>query len=174
MPIISFKGKTPKIDPTALVFETATIIGDVEIGAGSSIWPGVVIRGDLQPIRIGRNTNVQDNAVIHAPSHFEAPVTIGDSVSIGHCAMLHGCQVEDNSLIGINSVVLDKTRIGSWVLVGAGAVVPSNLTIPPKSLVLGVPGKVIRQLNDDDIKYMDNNAKSYMHLVEEYKKTNKR
>ena len=173
LPIISFKGKVPKIDPSALIFETATVIGDVEIGAGSSVWPGVVIRGDLQPIRIGDNTNVQDNAVIHAPSHFEAPVRIGNSVSIGHCAMLHGCEVDDNSLIGIHAVILDKTKVGSWVLVGAGAVVPSNLTIPPKSLVLGVPGKVIRQLDDDDLKYMKNNAKSYTQLVEAYKKANK-
>lgn len=170
MPIIAFNGKIPKINPSAVVFETATVIGDVEIGAGSSVWPGAVIRGDSQPIRIGRNTNIQDNAVIHAPSYLEAPVRLGDNVSIGHCAMLHGCEVDDNSLIGIHAVVLDKTKIGSEVLVGAGAVVPSNLTIPPRSLVLGMPGKVVRQLNDDDLKYMGDNAKRYMKLVEEYKK----
>ncbi len=173
MPILSFNGKAPKIDSSALVFESATVIGDVEIGAGSSVWPGAVIRGDLQPIRIGENTNIQDNAVIHAPSHLEAPVRLGDNVSVGHCAMLHGCEVEDNSLIGIHAVVLDKTRVGSWVLVGAGALVPSNLTIPPKSLVLGVPGKVVRALKDEDLKYMEDNAKSYMQLMQTYKKMRK-
>jgi carbonic anhydrase/acetyltransferase-like protein (isoleucine patch superfamily) len=172
MPIISFGKKIPKIDPTAFIFQSATIIGDVEIGARSSIWPNAVIRGDLQPIKIGENTSVQDNVVIHAPRHsqLEAPVTIGDNVSLGHSVVLHGCEIADNSLIGIHAVVLDRAKIGRWVLVGAGAVVPPNTVIPSKSLVLGVPGKVVRELKEEDMRYIEGNAQSYARTVEEYKK----
>jgi len=162
-------GKTPKIDLTAFISESATIIGDVEISAGSSVWPNAVIRGDIQPIRIGEKTNIQDNAVIHTPAHFEAPVVIGRNVSIGHSAVLHGCEIGDNSLIGIHAVILDKAKIGSWVLVGAGAVVPQNVVIPPRSLVVGVPGRVVRQLNDEDLKYIEENAEDYVKAVEAYR-----
>jgi carbonic anhydrase/acetyltransferase-like protein (isoleucine patch superfamily) len=172
MPVISFGKKTPKIDPTAFIFQSATIIGDVEIGARSSVWPNAVIRGDLQPIKIGENTSIQDNVVIHAPRHsqLEAPVTVGNNVSLGHSVVLHGCEIADNSLIGIHAVVLDRAKIGSWVLVGAGAVVPPNAIIPPNSLVLGVPGKVVRELKEADMRYIEGNAQSYARTVEEYKK----
>ena len=169
MSIQSFNKKTPKIHSTAYVSEKATIIGDVEIGAGCSVWPNVVIRGDLQPIRIGENTNIQDNTVIHAP-HFDAPVIIGRNVSIGHSVVLHGCTIDDNSLIGIHAVILDNTKIESYVLVGAGAVVPPNKTIPSKSLVLGVPGKVVRPLTEDDLKDIEDNAKRYVTIGEVYRK----
>lgn len=173
MTIITFKDKTPKIDATTFISEKSTIIGDVEIGARCSVWPNAVIRGDLQSIKINEGTNVQDNVVIHAPHQFVAPVKIGRNVSIGHSAVLHGCEIDDNSLIGIHAVVLDKTKIGSWVLVGAGAIIPSNITIPPKSLVLGVPGKVVRQLNDDDLRYIEENEKNYVMIAEEYRKMKK-
>lgn len=170
MPIQKFENIKPKIDPTAIIFKNATIIGDVEIRAWSSVWPNAVIRGDLLPIRIGEYTNIQDNVVIHAPSRF-ASVKIGNNVSIGHSAVLHGCEISDNCLIGIHAVVLDKTKIGRWVMVGAGAVVPPNAVIPPKSLVLGVPGKVVRQLNDDDLEYIENNAKIYLETAKAYNRT---
>ena len=171
MTIQAFRNKIPKINPTAYIAETATIIGDVEIGGRCSIWPNAVIRGDAHPIRIGENTNVQDNVVIHAPTELDAPVTIGRNVSLGHSAMLHGCEVDDNSLIGIHAVILDKTKIGSWVIIGAGAVIPANIMIPPNSLVVGVPGKIVRQLNADDLRYIADNAKTYMKLGETYKET---
>lgn len=171
MTIQAFRNKIPKVDSTAYIAETATIIGDVEIGARCSVWPNAVIRGDARPIRIGENTNVQDNVVIHTPTELDAPVTIGRNVSIGHSAMLHGCEVDDNSLIGIHAVILDKTKIGSWVIIGAGAVIPANIIIPPNSLVVGVPGKIVRQLNNDDLKYIADNAKTYMELGEAYRET---
>ena len=173
MTIQPFENKRPKIDPSAFISEKATIIGDVEIGARSSVWPNAVIRGDTQPIKIGENTNIQDNAVIHAPSNFASPVTIGKNVSIGHSVVLHGCEIGDNCLIGIHAVILDKTKVGSWVLVGAGAVVTSNMVIPPRSLVVGVPGIVVRQLNNDDLKYIEENAKNYVILAEAYRKMRK-
>lgn len=170
MPILSFRNKTPRIDPTALISEGATIIGDVEIGAGCSVWPNAVIRGDAHPIKIGENTNIQDNVVIHAPIKTEGSVIIGSNVSVGHSSMLHGCEIGDNCIIGIHAVILDKAKVGSWVLVGAGAVIPTNMVIPSKSLVVGVPGKIVRQLNDDDLKSIEENAKTYMELAEAYKR----
>ena len=170
MHIQAFGNKKPRIDPSAFIFESATIIGDVTIGAGSSVWPNAVIRGDAQSISIGMNTNIQDNVVIHTPHQFKASVKVGNNVSIGHNAMLHGCEIGDNSLIGIHAVILDKAKIGDWVLVGAGAIIPSNIEIPKKSLVLGIPGKVSRQLNNEDIKYIEKNAKSYVQLAKVYRK----
>ena len=168
--IQAFGKKRPKIDPTAFVYERAVIIGDVKIDAGCSIWPNAVIRGDVQPIRIGENTNIQDNVVIHTSSDSEAPVIIGKNVSVGHGAILHGCTIGDNCVIGMQSVILDNAKIESWVLIGAGAVVPSNVNIPTKSLALGVPAKVIRQLNNSDLKYIEENAKSYLRLAAAYQK----
>ena len=169
MTIQAFKGKRPRIDSSALVFDSAMIIGDVEIGPNSSVWPGAVIRGDVQLIKIGENTNIQDNVVIHAPPQIDVPVIIGNNVTIGHSAMLHGCQIDDFSLIGIHAVLLDRVKIGSWVIVGAGSIVTTNTTIPSKSLVLGVPGQIIRQLNDNDLRIIRDNVKSYLRLTEDYK-----
>ena len=154
MSIQAFGNKKPKIDSTAFISEKAMIIGDVEISAGCSIWPNAVIRGDTQPIRIGENTSIQDNAVIHAPFSLETPVLIGRNVSVGHGAILHGCKIDDNCIIGMQSVILDNSKIESWVLIGAGAVVPSNVIIPTGNLALGVPAKVVRQLGENDLKYI--------------------
>lgn len=163
MPIIPFGKKIPKIDSTAFISESSTIIGDVVIGAKSSIWPNVVVRGDSRPIRIGRNTNIQDCVVIHEM------VRVGNNVTVGHSAVLHGCEVDDNSLIGIHAVILNKAKIESWTLVGAGALVPPNMVVPQKSLVIGVPGKVVRQLTDGDLKYIEGNAKRYAMMAEVYR-----
>ena len=133
MPIIKFGNKTPKIDPTALISESAIIIGEVEIGAGCSIWPNTVIRGDRQLIQIGQNTSIQDNTVIHTPARFKAPVRIGRNVTVDHSVVLHGCEIDDNCLIGIHAVILDNAKIESWVIVGAGAIVLEGVIIPPKS-----------------------------------------
>jgi len=168
--IQAFGEKRPLIDATAFVSERAVIIGDVQIDAGCSIWPNAVIRGDVQPIRIGENTNIQDNVVIHTSSGFDAPVIIGKNVSVGHGTILHGCTIGDNCIIGMQSVILDNAKIDSWVLIGAGAVVPSNVTVPTKSLALGVPAKVIRQLNTSDLKHIEENAKSYLRLAAAYQK----
>jgi len=168
MTILEFENKSPKIDSSVFISQKATVIGDVEIGANSSVWPNAVIRGDIKPIKIGENTNIQDNVVIHASANME--VKIGNNVSIGHSAVLHSCEIYDNSLVGIHAVVLDQTKIESWVLIGAGAVVTPKTVIPSRSLVLGIPSKVVRQLNDADLKYIEENAKNYVKLAEIYRK----
>lgn len=166
--IQAFGNKRPRLDATVFVSESAVIIGDVQIEAGCSIWPHAVIRGDVQPIRIGENTNIQDHVVIHTSSGLDAPVIIGNNVSVGHGTILHGCTIGDNCIIGMQSVILDNAKIDSWVLIGAGAVVPSNVTIPTNSLALGVPAKVIRQLNSRDVQHIEDNAKSYLRLAAAY------
>lgn len=168
MSIREFRGKWPKIDPTVFVASNATIIGDVEIGGEGSVWPNAVIRGDVQAIRIGKRVNVQDNVVIHSTS--KIGVTIGDGVSIGHGAILHGCGVGNNVIVGMGSIILDGARIEDWVLVGAGAVVTTDSIIPSKSLVLGVPGRVVRQLGEEDLKRITDNAASYVNLAGQYRK----
>ncbi len=145
----SFQGKSPRIAESAYIHESAVIIGDVEIGENCSVWPGVVIRADFGPTRIGKNTNIQDNAVVHCNE-----VDIGDDVTIGHGAVVHCRRVGNNSLIGINAALLDDAEVGEFCLVAAGAVVTDRTIIPPYSLVTGVPGKAqpLRQKWIDHLK----------------------
>ena len=140
--IRTYKGKTPLVDESVFVAEGAALIGDVAIGEDSSVWFGAVLRGDNEPIRIGRRTSVQDNATLHCdPGH---KLTIGDDVTIGHNAVVHGCTVKDGALIGMGAVVLDAAVVGEYSIVGAGAVVTAGTVIPPYSLVLGIPAKVVK------------------------------
>jgi len=164
MTIIEYCGKKPKIDSTVFVASTATIIGDVEIGIYSSVWSNAVIRGDTHPIMIGKRVNMQDNVIISAHA------TVGDDVSIGHGAILHGCNVGNNVIIGMGSIILDDVKISDWVIVGAGTVITSHTIIPSKSLVLGIPGKVVRQLHEDDLNHITANSKEYLELANKYKK----
>ncbi len=156
----------PKVHPSAYVAPTAVIVGDVTIEEGVSIWDGAVIRGDVSYIKIGKNSNVQDNAVIHV-SH-DVPTIIGENVTIGHLAMVHAAKIEDNVIIGINSVVLDNAVIGEGSIDGAGAVVTSNTKIPPNSLVLGIPAKVIKR-GEDIRKMAVENGLVYQKLRDEHK-----
>ena len=156
----------PKVDPSAYVAPTAVIVGDVTVEEGVSIWDGAVIRGDVSYIKIGKNSNVQDNAVIHV-SH-NTPTIIGENVTIGHLAMVHAAKIEDNVIIGINSVVLDNAVIGEGSIVGAGAVVTSSTKIPPNSLVLGIPAKVIKR-GEDIRKMAVENGLVYQKLRDEHK-----
>jgi carbonic anhydrase/acetyltransferase-like protein (isoleucine patch superfamily) len=146
--IIPFAGKTPIIAADAFVAPTAVIIGDVEIGSGASVWFGVVLRGDVGPIRIGRRTNIQDNTVIHLDQ--DAPATLGDDVTIGHGAIVHGCIVESGSQVGMGAIVLSRAVIGAGSMIGAGAVVPEGTVVPPGSVVMGVPGRVRRDVTPDE------------------------
>ncbi len=159
------KAITPRIHPKAFIAPTAVIIGDVEIAEGVSVWDGAVIRGDVSYIKIGKNSNIQDNAVIHV-SH-EIPTIIGENVTVGHLAMLHAATIENNVIIGINAVVLDNAVIGEGSIVGAGAVVTPNTKIPPKSLVLGIPAKVVKQ-GDDIEKAAIENGIIYQKLRDEH------
>ena len=140
--IVKFKGRLPQIDESAFVADNATLIGNVTVGADASVWFGAVVRGDNEPIVIGRGTSVQDNVTLHGEPGY--PLTIGENVTIGHNAVAHGCTVKDGALIGMGAVVLDGAEVGEYAIVGAGAVVPAGMVIPAYSLAVGAPAKVVR------------------------------
>ena len=144
-----FRDAFPRVHPTAFIDDSAQVIGDVEIGEESSVWMSVVIRGDLHPIRIGRRSNIQDGTMIHLTRTH--PVTIGDSVTVGHAAILHGCTIEDRCLIGIGAILLNGAHIGNGSIVAAGTLIVENMTVPPRSLVMGSPGRVKRALTDGEV-----------------------
>lgn len=166
MPIEPFLGKWPKVSPKAMIHPTAYVIGDVEIGEYSSLWHYVVVRGDNDYIRIGKETNVQENSTIHTDPGF--PVEIGDRVTIGHNAVIHGAKIGSNVIIGMGAVVLNGAKIGSYSIIGAGAVVTQGTEIPEGSLALGVPARVVRRLNENDIKMIEENAEEYLRHVRRY------
>ena len=147
--IMEYKGISPKISPDAFVAPTAYIIGKVSIEADASVWFGAVIRGDEASISIGEGSNVQDNAVLHCDEH--SPMVIGKNVTLGHGAIIHGATIGDNTLIGMGAVVLNGANIGENCIVGAGAVVKENAVIPPNSMLVGVPAKIIRTLDENAI-----------------------
>jgi carbonic anhydrase/acetyltransferase-like protein (isoleucine patch superfamily) len=157
--IVPFQGKTPKIADDVFIAPTAVIIGDVEIGAGSSVWFGVVIRGDVEAIRIGSRTNVQENVVIHADPG--KPAIVGDEVTLGHGAIVHGCTVASRAQIGMGAVVLNGAVVGSGTLIGAGAVVAEGAEIPPGSVALGVPAKVRRESTPEERQGLLRSAETY-------------
>ncbi len=167
--IQSHKGIHPRIAETAFVHEMATVIGDVEIGEHSSIWPGAVVRGDMHYIRIGRYTNIQDNSVLHVIQG-KYPTIVGDYVTIGHNVILHGCTVRDYCLIGMGAIVLDNATIGEHALVAAGSLVKVGQVVPPRTLVAGAPAEIKRQLTDQEIEQMQNAWKHYLDLKELYLK----
>ena len=160
--------KVPQVAASAWVASEATVIGEVVLGEGANVWPGAVIRGDNEPIRIGQGTNVQEGAVLHADPG--TPLTVGDYVSIGHQAMLHGCTVGDGSLIGIQAVVMNNAVIGKDCLVGAGAIVTEGKTFADRSLILGSPARMLRTMTDEDIAAMRANAEDYVRRQEMYKR----
>lgn len=153
----------PVIHPSAYVAPGAFVRGDVTVGEQTNIWYNAVLRGDQEKITVGKATTIQDCCVLHGDAGCD--VVVGDYVTVGHGAVLHGCTVEDNCLIGMNAVVLDHAVIGAGSIVGAGAVVASGTVIPPKSLVVGVPGKVKKTLTDEDVAGSVANAKSYLGLM---------
>jgi carbonic anhydrase/acetyltransferase-like protein (isoleucine patch superfamily) len=140
----------PRVHPTVYIDESAQVIGDVEIGEESSVWMTVVIRGDVHRIRVGRRTNVQDGAIVHVMRDTH-PTTIGNDVTIGHRALLHGCTIEDRCLIGMGAIVLNGAHVGSLSIVAAGSLVTEGTIVPPRSLVMGSPSKVKRTLEDREI-----------------------
>jgi carbonic anhydrase/acetyltransferase-like protein (isoleucine patch superfamily) len=166
MPIEPFLGKWPKVSPKAMIHPTAYVIGEVEIGEYSSLWHYVVVRGDNDYIRIGKETNVQENSTIHTDPGF--PVEIGDRVTIGHNAVIHGAKIGSNVIIGMGAIVLNGAKIGSYSIIGAGAVVTQGTEIPEGSLALGVPARVVRGLNENDIKMIEENAEEYLRHVRRY------
>lgn len=166
--ILPYRGKAPVIDPTVFLAPMAAVIGDVTIGAGSSVWFGAVVRGDFQPITIGQNTNVQDNATIHVMR--DVPVHIGNNVLIGHNAVVHCSRVGDNTLIGMGSIVMGYSEIGENVVIGAGTFLPQHKKIPSNSLVFGNPAQIVRALRDDEIEALQEAAENYANLGVEYER----
>ncbi|MFF8731434.1 gamma carbonic anhydrase family protein [Streptomyces sp. NPDC015171] len=146
--IVGIGGNEPRIDPDVFVAPTASVIGDVTLRAGASVWYGAVVRGDVEKITVGAQANVQDNVTLHADPGF--PVSIGERVSVGHNAVVHGATVEDDCLIGMGATVLNGAVIGAGSLVAAQALVPQGMVVPPGSLVAGVPAKVKRSLTDEE------------------------
>jgi carbonic anhydrase/acetyltransferase-like protein (isoleucine patch superfamily) len=166
MPVYRLADRTPQLHADTYVAPGAHVIGSVRMDAGASVWFGVVIRGDNETIHIGEGSNIQENSVLHTDLGF--PLLIGKNVTVGHQAMLHGCTIGDGSLIGIQAVVLNGARIGKNCLIGAGAIVTEGKEIPDNSLVLGAPGKVVRQLTDEDAQRMQKGAQFYVHNARLY------
>ena len=164
--IVNLGSAKPRIAATAFVAGSADIIGDVEVGENASIWFQVVLRGDVAPIRIGANTNIQDGTIAHGFSG--SPVTIGDWVTVGHHAVLHACTVENHCLIGMGAIVLNNARIGEGSIVAAGALVLENTVVAPRSLYVGVPARRKRQLTEDDRAFIDIHAAHYLHYRNMY------
>jgi carbonic anhydrase/acetyltransferase-like protein (isoleucine patch superfamily) len=166
--IVPFNGVSPRLAPDAYVHASAHVIGDVEIGAAASVWLQVVIRGDVERVRIGRRTNVQDHSTIHVRSA-RWPTILGDGVTIGHRVVLHGCTIADHALIGIGAIVLDGAEIGAEALVGAGALVAPGTKIPPRVLVIGSPAKPVRDLRPDEIQQLHHSADLYVGYAQSFR-----
>ena len=163
--IKSFNGKTPKIADSAFVADNATVIGDVTIGENCSIWYGVVIRGDDGPVIIGKDTNIQDNSVVHT----DEGLTIGSGVTVGHNAIVHCKKIGDNVMIGMGSIALSGSEIGDNSVLGAGALLTQNKIIPANSVIVGCPAKVLREASDADVEHTKKNAEVYVKLGREHK-----
>jgi carbonic anhydrase/acetyltransferase-like protein (isoleucine patch superfamily) len=157
----------PMIDETAFIAASADVIGDVTIGPESSVWYGCVLRGDIAPITIGFRTNIQDLTLVHVDR--DTPTVIGDAVGVGHRAILHGCVVEDRCLIGMGAIVLSHARVGEGSVIAAGALVTEGTIIPPRSLVVGVPGRVVRAVDDELAARAEMTVESYRALREEHR-----
>lgn len=166
--IITYNGITPRIHPSVFITEGVKIIGDVEIAEDSSVWYNVVIRGDVNYIRIGKRTNIQDLSMLHVTHDF-FPLTIGDNVSVGHSVSLHGATIKNNILIGIGAIVLDGAIINNNCLIAAGTLVREGVEVPEGVLFAGVPGKVIRELRPEEIQRIAQNAENYVNYVKNYR-----
>lgn len=168
MSIVEFNGRKPKIHPTVFVASSSQVIGDVEIGSDSGIWFGVVIRGDVGKVRIGTKTNIQDNVVIHPSSKF--PTFIGDSVTVGHGCIIHGCRIGCHSLIGSGAILMDGVEVGKNSIIGAGSVVPKGVKIPEGVVAVGIPAKILRSISNRDLYEITRASEIYVDLAKKYSK----
>ena len=166
--IITFRGKSPKVHESVFACEGVKIIGEVEIGRDCSIWYNAVIRGDVHYVKIGERTNIQDNCMLHV-THFTKPLNVGSDCTIAHSVSLHGCTVLDRCLIGIGATCLDGAVIGPDSFVAAGSVVKENFVVPERTLVAGVPAKVVRELTDEDVDEILQTSIHYLNYVKEYR-----
>ena len=163
--IRSLNGKTPNIAESAFVSEVAYVVGDVEIGENSGIWPGAVVRGDFASIKIGSNTMIEDNCVLHTA----VPMEIGDNVSVGHSVVVHGIKIGNNTLIGNNATVLDNAQIGSFCIIGAGCLVTQGMEVPDYSFVIGVPAEIKGQVSPQQLQQRQRGTQAYVELSKRYK-----
>jgi len=164
--IKDFEGKSPQIDESAFVAENATIIGDVTIGRNVSIWYNTVLRGDVAPIVIGDNTSIQDGTVIHCDIGIST--IVGENVTIGHGVMLHACEIGNNVLVGIGAIVLNQAVVGKNTIIGAGSIVTPRTKIPARSMALGTPAKVIKKIDQEEVKNLKVHADEYVKLMKKY------
>ncbi len=167
MPVIPHHGLRPRLAPGVFLAEGAVLIGDVEVGRDASIWFGAVLRGDINGIRIGDRTNIQDGCILHVTHEYG--VRIGKDVTVGHAAVVHGCSVADGALIGMGAVVLDNARIGSRALVAAGALVPENFIIPDGMLAAGVPARLVRPLSEEEQERLLESAAHYVQYAASFR-----
>lgn len=167
--IKSFNGKTPKIAASAFISEAAYIVGDVEIGEDSSVWPGAVIRGDTGRVVIGKATAIEDNCVVHSGKPGEGDTFIGDMVNVGHGAVIHGRKIGDNVLVGINAVILHDAEIGNFCLIGAGCVVSEGMVVPDNSFVVGVPASIKGKVPEKQMRWLREVPNEYAELAKKYK-----
>jgi carbonic anhydrase/acetyltransferase-like protein (isoleucine patch superfamily) len=165
--IYNFNNISPKIDKDSWFAPNSVLIGDVTLKKNANIWFNATLRGDVEPITIGESSNIQDGSVVHTDPG--CPAIVGKNVTVGHLVMLHGCIIGDDCLIGIGCTILNKAKIGRHSIIGANALVTENKVIPERSLVLGSPGKVVRQVTDDEIKHIKENAQHYVDNFKQYK-----
>ncbi len=166
--IKKFREKSPIIPDSCYISESVDLIGDVTLGEDVSLWFGTVVRGDMHHITIGNRSNIQDNSVVHVTTDV-SPTRIGNEVTVGHNAIIHGATIEDRCLIGMGAIIMDDVVIGEGSIVGAGAVVPPNMIISPRSLVVGLPAKVVRQTTDEELEMIIERAQHYIDFSAEYK-----
>jgi carbonic anhydrase/acetyltransferase-like protein (isoleucine patch superfamily) len=167
--IRAWGGRTPRLAEDVWVADDAVIVGDVEIGPSSSVWFGTVVRGDVNLVRIGARTNLQDHAVVHVTSHTH-PTVVGDDVTVGHRVTLHGCTVKDRCLVGIGAIVMDGAVVGEDAMVGAGSLVPPGMVVPPGMLALGSPARVKRALTPEEVAFLRRSAAAYAGYAEQYRR----
>ncbi len=163
-----YGGKAPRLDASVFVAESAIAIGDVEIGPESSLWFGAIVRGDVNFIRIGARTNLQDQTVVHVSSHTH-PTVIGDDVTVGHRVVLHGCTIHDRCLVGIGAIVMDGAVVGPDAMVGAGALVPPGAVVPPGTLAIGSPARPKRDLTPEEKAFLPASAANYARYAARYR-----
>lgn len=166
MPVYALGNRRPQIDPQSWIAPNATLIGDIRLGRNASIWWNATLRGDNDPITIGENSNIQDGSMLHTDEG--VPLTLGRNVTVGHLVMLHGCTVGDGSLIGIGAVLLNRSVIGKHCIVGANTVIPEGRVYPDRSLIVGSPGRIVRELTDEDVVRLEQSAAHYVENWQRY------
>ncbi len=168
MALRPFRGVSPRVHPSCFVEDSAQVVGDVELGEGSSVWFNAVLRGDVNPIRIGRRTNIQDLSLVHVTTQKHA-THVGDDCTVGHHVILHGCLVGNRVLVGMGATLMDGVEVGDECIIGAGALLTPGTKVPPSSLVVGSPGKVKRPITEEERAFLHKSAEGYVHLAAEHR-----